>query len=234
MCAAEADCGSRASCVAGRCVAHGATAAIDTARRLLFFPVDLAYMRRDANLRDATTATLGRARDGGAVVFLRFSVALPPEANVLEAYLVLERAIDIDADPTPVAMRAVRIVDPWDGRTASWARQPRVEEVGAPVTRVSPVSGPLVRLDVRALVQRWRRRGAEDFGVAVAADEESSTGIAFALVPAVGAKYDPNLATVEPLAPPGQSSLESHAASPSSVAQPGGEVAGPRLELYLK
>jgi hypothetical protein len=181
MCAAGTDCGAQASCVAGRCVAHGATAAIDTARRLLFSPVDIAYLRRDADTGDGATARLGGVRDARAMVLLRFSASLPPEATVLEAYIVLERSTDIDADPTPIALRAERVVDPWDSRSISWARQPRVEEGGATVTRVSAAAGPLVRLEVRGLVQRWRRRTGDDFGVAVVADGESATGMAFAL-----------------------------------------------------
>ncbi len=185
MCALEGDCGARASCVAGRCVAHGATAAIDTARRLLFSPADTAYVQGDGAVRDAAIATLGDARDPGSVLFLRFSVSIPPEADVLEAYLLLERATDVDADPTPVSLHTRRVIDAWDSRSVSSARQPRVEEVGAPVTRVFPSAGPLVRLDVRDLVQRWRRRAGGDFGVAVIAEGQSATGIAFALSPAV-------------------------------------------------
>ena len=51
--------------------------------------------------------------------------------------------------PSPSRCTSARVVDPWDGRSLSWAVQPRVEEVGSPVTRVLPASGPLVRIDVR-------------------------------------------------------------------------------------
>ena len=194
MCAAESDCGGRASCVAGRCVAHGAVAAIDTARRLLFSPVDMAYLRRDGEPGQTGTASLGGVHEGGAMVLLRFSASLPPEANVLEAYVVLERATEIDADPIPISLRAERIAEPWDGRSISWARQPRVDEIGAPVTRVSPAAGPLVRLEVRGLVQRWRRRRDDDFGIAVVAEGQSATGVAFALGPSsAGERVGPRL-----------------------------------------
>jgi hypothetical protein len=234
MCLSEGDCGAQASCVAGRCVAHGATPAIDTARRLLFFPVDVAYLRSDADARDAAAATLGGVRDRGAIVLLRFSAPVAPDVNVLEAYLVLERATDVDADPTLVLLRAARIVDPWDGRSVSWARQPRVEEVGAPVTRVSPAAGALVRLDVRALVHRWRRRSGNDFGVAVVAEGQGLTGMAFALVPAVGGPYEPILAPIAPAATQAPSPFEPHPAPPSSVAEPRRQLIGPRLEFYVK
>ncbi len=189
MCAFESDCGGRASCVAGRCVAHGATAAVDTARRLLFSPVDVVYVGSGEDGRDAVVATLGRKRSASAALLLRFSAPLPPEANLLEAYVLLERASDIDADPTPVALRAGRVLDPWDSGTVSASRRPRVDDSGAPMTRVF-LSGPsLVRLDVRELVQRWRRRSGDDFGVAVLAEGESATGVAFALAPVGGTAF---------------------------------------------
>jgi hypothetical protein len=238
MCASEVDCDGQgsglASCVAGRCVAHGATAAIDTARRLLFLPVDVAWVRPRGDALGAATATLGRSGDG-AIVLSRFSVSLPPEANVLEAYLVLERPAGIDTDPVPVALHAAPIVDRWDGGTVSWARQPRIEEIGAPVTRVFAASGPLVRLDVRLLVQRWRRRAREEFGVAIVADGDSPTGIVVALAPAVGQRYDPLLGAVS--APPVAASPpfeRQGGASLSSVGEPGADLVGPRLEIYVR
>lgn len=214
MCAQESDCGAQASCVAGRCVAHAATPAIDNARRLAFAPVDVAFVHRGEDTRDAVTARLGRAGDDGAVVLLRFAATLPPEANVLEAYLLLERAADVDADPVPLTLQAARVVDRWDGRSVTWGSQPRLEDVGAPVTRVSPPAGELVRVDVRDIVRRWRTHEHDDFGIAVIAQGASPTGIAFALVPTTGARdrRDPVLASSEP--------------RPAQV--------GPRLELYVK
>jgi hypothetical protein len=214
MCGSEADCGAQASCVAGRCVAHGARPAIDTARRLLFVPVDVAYLRRTAPGGDATIATLGRAGDEHATVLLRFAAKLPPEATVLEAYVVLERAGAVDADPAPVALHAARVVEAWEGRSVSWATQPRIVEVGAPVTRAMPSAGALVRLDVRSLVERWRTHEHGDFGVAVVSEGASPTGIAFVVRPTTSARApaDPVLAAAGPRA----------------------QAAGPRLELYVK
>jgi hypothetical protein len=51
---------------------------------------------------------------------------------------------------------------------------------------VSLSGPPLVRLDVRDLVQKWRRRSGDDFGVAVLAEGESATGMAFAVSPVGG------------------------------------------------
>jgi hypothetical protein len=233
MCAQESDCGAQASCVAGRCVAHGATPAIDSARRLLFTPVDVGYVARGDGARGATLATLGRAGEPSAV-FLRFSVPLPPETTVLEAYVLLERA-GVDADPVPIVLHAARVTTAWDGPRLSWATQPQVEEIGSPVTRVSPGAGPLVRLDVRDLVQRWRKRGRDELGLAVVTDGESVTGVAFALSPVDGARDrdDPVLAPQGTSAPV-PSPFESRAASPSTVGDPRRQLGGPQLELYVK
>jgi hypothetical protein len=209
MCAQESDCGTQASCVAGRCVAHGATPAIDTARRLLFAPVDVGYVRRGDAASDAPVATLGRAGEPAAA-FLRFSAVLPAETQVLEAYLLLERAVDVDVDPAPIALHAARVMTPWDGRSLSWATQPRVDEVGSPITRVAPGGGRFVRIDVREIVQRWRRRDRDELGVAVLSEGESATGFAFALAP-VDAARDRE----DPILP---QRLQS----------------GPRLEVYVK
>jgi hypothetical protein len=234
MCVSGGDCRDRASCIAGRCLAHGATPAIRTARRLLFSPEDVAYLRRDTDTRDAVTATLGSTRDQGAVVLMRFSARLPQEVSVLEAYVVLERASDADVEPMPIAIHAARVVQAWDSRSVSWARQPLFEEAGAPVTRIQPSAGRLVRLDVRAIVQRWRRRSGEDFGIAVRAEETSLTGMAFALAPTVTIG---NGAMLAPAAPPptqAPSPFEPHPVAPGSIAEPRAELSGPLLEVYVK
>jgi hypothetical protein len=169
-------------------------------------------------------------------VFLRFAVQVPPEVSVLEAYVLLQRATAVDADPVPIALHAARVTTSWDGRSLSWATQPHVEEIGAPVTRVTPAGGPLVRLDVRDLVQRWRKRGRDELGVAVVTEGESVTGIAFALAPADGARdrADPVLSSPSSFGPPVASPFESRPAGPAAPGDPRLEVEGPRLELYVK
>jgi hypothetical protein len=234
MCAQESDCGAQASCVAGRCVAHGATPAVDSARRLLFAPVDVGYVRRGDDAHDATLATLGRAGES-SVIFLRFSVPLAAEASLLEAYLLLERAATVDADPVPIVLHAARVTTAWDGRSLSWATQPHVEEVSSPVTRVAPGAGPLVRLDVRDLIQRWRKRGRDELGLAVVTEGESVTGVAFALAPVDGSRDrdDPVLAPQTSSAQV-SSPFESRVASSKAVGDPRRQLEGPRLEVYVK
>src|SRR5580658_10257664 len=83
MCSSEGDCGSQASCVAGRCVAHAGVPAISTARRLLVAPVDVAFLSPGASPSDrggvVAPALVMLGRGDGAMAFLRFSVPLAPE-----------------------------------------------------------------------------------------------------------------------------------------------------------
>jgi hypothetical protein len=172
-------------------VVHGAAPLIASARRVVYEPVDEATVRRGGRGPGPSARIVSLGRDDDALVLLRFQVPIPPEAIVIEAYLILQRAVGVDADPATIALHAARIVGPWDGRTVSWAMQPRLEDFGAPVTRVRPVSGPVVRLDVHDLVRRWRRRGRDEFGVAVVAEGRSPTGIAFAIAPTSGDPESP-------------------------------------------
>ncbi|MBV9948995.1 MAG: hypothetical protein JOZ69_19255 [Myxococcales bacterium] len=244
MCASELDCGAQASCVAGRCVARGATVAIDTARRVLLPPVDMAYVRSEGTGLPSE-AVLGGSRDRDATLLLRFALSLPPEAMVLEAYLVLERAPGRDVDPGRLLLKTERVVEPWQGRSVTWASQPRVREIGAPVTPVVWSAGPLVRLDVRALVDRWRKRTGDDFGIAVAVEGRGGPPVPFVLSPTASSPgawggagtegHDEGIggpagaAASQPASP-----FEPHAALASSIADPRSELAGPRLELYVK
>jgi hypothetical protein len=234
MCAFESDCGAQASCVAGRCVAHGATPAIATARRLLFTPVDVGWVRRgDAAGRDV--ATLGRG--DGATVFLRFSVPVPPETSVVEGYLLLERAPGIDTDPGTLALHAARVEGAWDGRTLSWARQPHVVEVGAPVTTVRAAEGAFfVRLDVRTIVERWRRRDRIEGGIAVVTEGEIPSGLSLALAPVdvPADREDPVLAPPRGPATQPPSPFEPRAVGPALAGDPRRQAVGPRLELYVR
>lgn len=178
-----------------------------TAKRWLFAPVDEGFVARGGEPGPhpvPLTATLGQGN--GATALFRFSIALPPDVTVLEAYMLLREDADVDADPVPLALHAARITTPWRGDAVSWTQAPRIVEVGSPVTRVVPSRGRAVRIDVRDIVARWRRRPDEDFGIAVECEgAASATGVALAM---------------GPMAPGG-----------ASAAVP---LDGPVLELYVK
>jgi hypothetical protein len=184
MCSGPTECGTEAACVAGRCQRNDAVAALQSARRVLVQPSAVAYIRRGEGATGGALPallTLGRAAEGEARLLLRFSIPATP--NIIEAYVLLERSDAVDIDPSPIALHAARIVDPWDARSVSWARGPAIEETRSPFTTVAPTAGSLVRVDVRDLVQRWRARDVHDQGIAIVAEGSTPVGVAFAPAP---------------------------------------------------
>jgi|HubBroStandDraft_1064217.scaffolds.fasta_scaffold01747_9 hypothetical protein len=192
----------------GGCVAPSSSAApspLSQTRRLLYDPVAVGYVRRHAGPEGTPAlATLGSG--DGALLLLRFSIDLPPEPHIVAAFVLLERATNVDDEPRAIDLRAARVTQAWDSRWVSWALQPRLDELGEPLTRVEPAAGSLVRVEVRKLVRRWLRRGRDEFGIAVEADAPRRAGMTFALAPG-----------------PGSSEGDGPAA-----------YQGPRLELYVK
>ncbi|MBS2015246.1 MAG: DNRLRE domain-containing protein [Deltaproteobacteria bacterium] len=182
MCTASNECAAQSACVAGRCQPEKANVkpAIDASRRMVVRPVDLAYVRRG---EDATVPPLFALGKDSAVLLLRFAVALPESANVVEAYVVLRRSDAVDDDPSPISLHATRIVDGWQGRSTSWGLLPRQAETKAPSTLVEPGGPSMVRLDVRDLVRQWPKHDPRDQGIAVVADNDTRTGTTFALAP---------------------------------------------------
>jgi hypothetical protein len=184
MCTASSECANdKSACVAGRCQLEKATVkpAVDSARRLVVRPTDIAYVKRgDPPSNGGLPSVFALGKDGGKL-FLRFAAALPPTASIVEAYIVLRRSNLVDDDPFPVHLHATRIVEGWSGGSVSWALQPRSTETRSPSTTVEPSGSPLVRLDVRDLVRNWARRDPSDHGIAVVADNETSSGSIFAL-----------------------------------------------------
>lgn len=155
--------------------------AIDSARRLVVRPVDIAYVQRgDGPCGGALPPVFALGKDGGKL-FLRFAVDVAAMANVVEAYVVLHRSSLVDDDPEPISLHATRIVDSWTGGSVSWALQPRSTETRSPSTVVEPYGSPIVRVDVLELVRQWRRHDPKDHGIAIVAESETRTGMTFAL-----------------------------------------------------
>jgi hypothetical protein len=184
MCDARSVCPAKAACVAGRCQREGAEPAIVVSRRVVVEPVAVAYLYRgDSPSGGAVPSlfTMGRTGDGDELLLLRFEAPLAPDAAVVEAYVLLERSDAMDMDPSPIGLYAERVVGPWDPRSVSWATQPPLEDVRAPLTLMTPASGrPFVRVDVRELVEAWRHRDPRDQGIAIVAHGATATGATFA------------------------------------------------------
>jgi hypothetical protein len=243
MCTAPADCPPAwGACVAGRCQPGGRVVMQEAeTRRLVFAPVDVAYIRRGEDAHDGVVPsvfTLGSARDGSAMLLLRFAVSLPEGTRIPEAYVILERTDATESDPTPIGLHAARILDPWDARSVSWARQPRIDDARTPVTTVS-LARTRVRIDVRDLVRRWRLHDRADQGIAIVADGASRTGMAFALSPTDIADDAPRGvagSAVRAGAPTFFAAPVAAGASdaPETASNLDGKQLGPRLELYAK
>jgi hypothetical protein len=213
-----------------------------TVRRLVVAPSDIAWVRRGDRVGAAAAMpsifTLGRDADGESTLFLKFAVTIPKDARVVEAYLLLMRSDAVDADPSSISLHTVRITEPWDSRSISWASQPRTEEVRAPTTRVPPGGRAMVRLDVRGLVERWALHDRRDQGIAVVTEGGSMSGMPFAFLP-VGASHDrPSAAS--PPTPVGGLGFGAapfgtdRGSAPAPVDEPAAEASAPRLELYVK
>jgi hypothetical protein len=181
-------------------VPNGATAAIASARRFVVSASEVGWVRRSGGT-GAEMATLGR---DGARLFLRFELPLSTDAEVLEAYVLLERAPGRDADPGSLALHAERVTSAWDAASLSWARQPAFEPMDLPITRLPAEGRALARVDVRALVARWMRRHRDDFGVAILAEGDGAVGVGFALAPmsAPTDRVDPAFARAREAHPP--------------------------------
>jgi hypothetical protein len=223
MCTASSECagGKDVACVAGRCQPDkpNVKPAIDASKRLIFRPVDLAVVRRGGRGETASEGGLPPSfilgRDGGTL-FLKFSASISPTVSVVEAYVVLRRADAVDDDPAPLSLHATRIVEGWNGRSTSWARQPRLQEIRTPSTIVDPAGPNLVRLDVRDLVRQWPQRDPGDQGIAVIAENETRSGTTFALRAA------------------GERSVEPLTGRPMDLRSSSAPDVEPYLELYVK
>ena len=182
MCVASSECTAKSECVAGRCQPDkpNVKPAIDAARRIVVRPVDLAYLRRGDGASGGALPPLFALGKDSAVLLMRFTVAIPITANVVEAYVVLRRSDAVDDDPAPISLHATRIVQGWEGRSTSWALQPHVVESRLPATLIAPGGPSLVRLDVRDIVRQWPKHDPDDHGIAIVASNESRSGSTFA------------------------------------------------------
>jgi hypothetical protein len=112
-----------------------------------------------------------------------------------------------------------------------------VVELGAPVTTVATAGGgTFIRLDVRAIVERWRRRDRTEGGIAVVSEGQTPSGMPIALeaVDTPRDRQDPVLApspapTLQPPSP-----FEPRALATPVAGDPRRQASGPRLELYVR
>jgi hypothetical protein len=171
----------------------------------------MALVRRGAPSARAElpdVVTLGAA-GAPAEVLLRFVVPLEKGASIVRASVLLARSNTLSIDPLPVAIHAERVIGPWSSATVSWATAPPIRDLRLPRTLIAPAGPTLVRVDVTDLVRRWLTHDPSDQGLAIVAENETHTGVAFV---SAGAAPGPEEAT----------SAQQTSAAP------------PRLEIYFR
>jgi hypothetical protein len=211
-CQGVGSCGEKAACVAGLCQVDGAASDLARSRRLVLDPVDVAFIERGSGAPAgslASSVTLGCAGRGPAALLMRFN--LPREAEVLRAFLLVERDGDAPSDGAGVGLHAERVVAPWDPGGVSWRDGPALRDVQAPSLVLRRGGPSRLRVDVDALVRHPRADEPPDQGVALVADRTSADGVSIVVIPKLTSAGfgDPDPGPV-----PGPS--------------------GPRLELYVK
>jgi len=203
MCAVDDPCSQGHTCVSGRCVsAKGAVrlfevddAGSPVVKRRIFPATEVGWIPGKAPSEEGKAGSvpevigLGGASRG--VLLLRFAeVVVPPD--LVEAYVLLRRAAGTDPPTGPVVLGAHRIEEDWDPVRLVHSRPPRWTDVLGPETRILPVSGDVVRIDVRSLVAGWTKKRLDDQGIAILA-HESATPLYLALLPARGTAQGPVL-----------------------------------------
>jgi hypothetical protein len=212
LCSAPDSCGDKAACVSSRCVPDAGVSALATTRRLVFDPIDVAFIERGGASRPGelpVSVTLGRAGAGPAAVLLRFEV--PADLDIVEAYLLIDHTEDARMTDAPVGVHAERIVEHWSARSVTWLQGPALRDVHAPSSSVRRGSPVRVRIDVRPLFLRPHGEELPDQGIALVADRTTPSGATVVLVSGLAGSLpgDPD---------PGD----------------GSELRAPRLELYVK
>ncbi len=199
LCANDDPCGSGRACVTGRCVPAKETVRlleVDDAgsplvKRRVVAATDVAWLTPETREGGGTPVTVGLGGASRGVLLLRFTDVVVP-TDLVEAYVVLRRAPDIDPPVGPVRLRARAIQDDWEPSTLSASRAPRLVDVETPETRVLPAAGDVIRVDVRALVAAWAHRGRAQ-GIAVAVTEDPASPLYVALAPSRGGAPAPVL-----------------------------------------
>jgi hypothetical protein len=171
-------CGDGRACVAGRCRATEASASQGDALRVVLAPADLAVVGLHGGGGGPDlpeSVALGRAESGTVVMLFRFEATWRDDAEVQNAFLVLEPLEGTPPAINPISFEMARVVEPWRAEVVSWGRQPRLAvPYGAGTLRARPAL-PL-RVDVTPLVKTWNRRDADDHGIALLAKGDDAYG----------------------------------------------------------
>lgn len=181
MCSGVAECGARGACVAGRCQSDAGTPQVEQSTRYVSEPVDIACIDDDDTTSGISPSSCNVGRPHAARLLLRFSVSLSDQAEIVEAYVLLHRAPDRDADPSPFSLHASRIVGGWNGAEVTAATLPPFAPARSADTRVD--RSDIIRVDVRDIVKQWRRKDPADRGLVLESSGGHGAGMHLAIAP---------------------------------------------------
>lgn len=144
-------------------------------RRLLLRPAGLAIAEREPTRGVAPSVTLGASASPPSAMYVRFDQSWRT-GRVRAAFLVLEPRSGAPAGPD-VSLEVWRATRRWKEPGFSWSQQPGF---APPFARAigRPTAALPVRVDVTEIVRYFAQHPNHDFGFAVRASGESSTGIA--------------------------------------------------------
>jgi hypothetical protein len=145
-------------------------------QRIIVSPSELAVVSsRGGDGSVPTEIALGSASAGATVLLLRFPTPWGNRARIARAFLTFEPSPGATPESQPVAVSVSRILEPWSASQVSWSRMPRLSTTEARAVAVTGPPQPL-RIDVTAIVERWKRGRADDQGIALTAPADAPVG----------------------------------------------------------
>jgi hypothetical protein len=179
-CLQAGDCGDKHACVVGVCRRTNEAPVDVSLRRLVLRPDRLAVVTsRSRDAFDPAEIPFGRESAGQVLLLLHFDAPFSPDTDVRSAFLVLDPLPDVPPSSAPVPVSVVRILSPWTADGSSWSRLPRLSPIES-TWRASTWGLRPLRIDVTAIVRRWREARADDHGLALLAGPQDAFGARYA------------------------------------------------------
>ncbi len=181
VCSATYTCPDKQLCVLGRCRKASRVPITDKASRQVMAPVDVAQISSGSKggLEIPEILVLGRQDDGPSKLLLRFALKLPKKTKLQRALLVLEPLPKCTRLPGRLRLELSHILSPWNSKSVSWARQPKMSLPMAAADQPAVPPKP-IRLDVTELVRQWAQHRSRYHGLALIASGTSPSGVCYA------------------------------------------------------
>lgn len=180
VCDNRTRCSTGHTCVLGRCRKDKTIPVSMDATRIVFSPVDLAWMTGDG------THPMGQLGDKivlgkkgvGEVLVLGFSLEIPEGRRLQRALLELDPLPRCDESPGRVGLELAHVLSPWSSEGLARGRRPRL---GIPMRLADASATPprALALDVTEVVRAWQEERGRYHGVAILASGDSPTGACY-------------------------------------------------------